>query len=263
VLGTPLIEGRDFSASDDEAAPAAAIVNAAFVRKYLAGVPALGQHVKVSVVAREMAIIGVAKDAVYETLRAPAPPTVYSSYLQSRGQPMTLIVNGQAPLATVAAAIRASIQPRTPAKPIRVRTLAAQVEDSLISERLMTILTSVFGVLALGLAAVGLYGLMSYSVVTRTREIGVRLALGARPTRVLRMVLANALRKVLLGVVIGLPLAWMASRLVANLVFGLEPTDGPTIATAVAILVTVGLASAAAPARRAAMVDPATSIHVE
>ena len=263
VLGTPFVAGRDFSDADDANAPGAAIVNEAFVRKYLADQHPLGQHLTMSGPARDLAIVGVVKDAVYETLREPAPPTVYASYLQARGRPMTLVVNNAAPIATVSAALRELIQPRTPAKPVRIRTFASQVEDSLFSERLMMLLTSVFGMLALGLAAVGLYGLMSYTVSTRTREIGVRLALGARPSRVVRMVVIGALRMVAIGIVIGLPIAWMASRLIAKQVYDVSSVDPITIAAAIAILISVGLASAAIPARRAAAVDPATSMHVE
>ena len=263
VLGTPFVAGRDFSGADDGSAPGAAIVNEAFVRKYVADGHPLGQHLTMSGPARDLAIVGVVKDAAYETLREPAPPTVYASYLQARGRPMTLIVNSAAPIAVVSTAIRDLVQPRTPARPVRIRTFASQVEDSLFSERLMMLLTSVFGTLALGLAAVGLYGLMSFTVSTRTREIGVRLALGARPARVLRMVVASALRMVSIGIIIGLPIAWMASRVIARQVYGVSSTDPLTIAAAIAILGSVGLASAAIPARRAAAVDPVTSIYVE
>jgi putative ABC transport system permease protein len=263
VLGTPLVAGRDFTDADDKNAPGAAIVNAAFVRKYLADRQPLGLHLTMQGPSRDLAIVGVVKDAVYETLREPAPPTVYASYLQARGRPMTLVVNSVAPVAEVSAAMRELIQPRTPARPVRIRTLSSQVEHSLFSERLMMLLTSVFGVLALALASVGLYGLLSYTVSTRTREIGVRLALGARPARVVRMIVAGALRMVGIGVIIGLPIAWMASRAIAKLVFGVTPTDPITIAFAIAILGSVGLVSAAIPARRAAAVDPVTSIHVE
>jgi putative ABC transport system permease protein len=263
IVGTPLLSGRDLSLSDDQNAPPVTVVNEAFVRTYLTGVPALGQRVRFPTAKRDMEIVGVVKDAVYETLRAAPPPTIYMSYLQSRGRPMTIVVDATAPMADVTAAIRGAIQPRVPSAPMRFRTLAWQIENSLFEARLMRLLTAIFGALALALAAIGLYGLMSYSVALRTREIGVRLALGARPARLVGMVMGSALRMVSVGVMIGLPLAWMASRLIARMIFGVRSTDPMTIAAAIAILGSAGLAAAAIPARRAAAVDPVTSIQVE
>ena len=263
IVGTPLLAGRDLSPADDLNAPAVAVVNEAFVRTHLAGAQPLGQRVAYPGAQREMEIVGVVKDAVYETLRAAPPPTIYMSYLQSRGRPMTIVVDATAPIAEVTSAIRAAVQPRVPASPMRIRTFAWQIENSLFQARLMRMLTAIFGGLALALAAIGVYGLMSYSVALRTREIGVRLALGARPSRVVRMVLGNALRMVTVGVIIGVPLALLVARLISRLIFGVTSTDPMTIASAIAILSCVGLASAAIPARRAAAVDPVTSIHVE
>ena len=263
IVGTPLLAGRDLLLSDDQHAPPVAVVNEAFARTYLAGVTPLGQRVRFPNATRDMEIVGVVKDAVYETLRAAPPPTIYMSYLQSRGRPMTIVVDAAAPMADVTEAIRGAIQPRVPSAPMRFRTFASQIENSLFEARLMRLLTAIFGALALGLAAIGLYGLMSYSVALRTRELGVRLALGARPGRLVRMVIGSALRMVGIGVVVGLPLAWMASRLIARMIFGVSATDPMTIAVAIAILGSAGLAAAAVPARRAAAVDPVTSIHVE
>jgi ABC-type antimicrobial peptide transport system permease subunit len=210
-----------------------------------------------------MTIVGVVKDAVYETLRAAPPPTMYASYLQTRGRPMTLVIDAAAPLNDVTAAVRAAVQPKVPATPMRIRSFAAQIENSLFQARLMMSLTTIFGGLALLLAAIGLYGLMSYTVATRMHEIGVRLALGARPARVLGMVLTRAMRMVVLGIAIGLPIAWLSSRLVRSLIFGLEPTDAATIAASVVLLLMVGFGAAALPARRAAKLDPVSAIHVE
>jgi predicted permease len=265
IVGTPLLVGRDLAPTDDLNAPAVTVVNEAFVRTYLAGAQPLGQRVGYPGAAREMEIVGVVKDAVYETLRAAPPPTIYMSYLQSRGRPMTIVVDATAPMADVAAAIRRAIQPQVPAAPMRVRTFASQIENSrsLFEARLMRMLTAIFGAIALVLASIGLYGLMSYNVALRTREIGVRLALGAKPARVMRMIVGAALRMVAIGVIAGLPLAWLVSTLMARLVFGVTPTDPATIVAAIAILGSVGLASAAVPARRAATVDPVASIYVE
>ena len=262
IVGTPLLAGRDLTDADDASAPAVALVNETFVRKHVIGDP-LGQRVLISPGHREMQIAGVVKDAVYETLRAAPPATVYASYLQTRGRPMTLVIDARSPLTDVAATVGAAIQPKVPATPMRMRSFAAQIESSLFQARLMRSLTAIFSALALLLAAVGLYGLMSYMVATRTREIGVRLALGARPARVLRMVLGNALRMVVIGIIAGLPLAMLAARLIASMVFGLTPTDAVTIAAAVAVLILVGAASAALPARRAATLNPVTAIRVE
>jgi putative ABC transport system permease protein len=265
IVGTPIVKGRDLGEFDDTSAPLVAVVNQAFARKYLEGLDPLGQRVRMSpfFTKTDMTIVGVVKDAVYESLRAPAPPTLYASYLQVRGRPMNLVLDARSPVAELSAAVRRAIQPRVPASPLRVRTLAAQVDNHLFEERLLVLLTSIFGALALTLAAIGVYGLMSFGVTTRTREIGIRLALGARPGNVTRLVLVHALRMVAIGVAIGLPLAWLASRFISRLTFGVQPTDVPAIASAIAILVSVGIAAAAIPARRAAAVDPVTSIHVE
>jgi predicted permease len=262
IVGTPLVSGRDLTDADDGQAPAVALVNETFVRKHVAGNP-FDQRVLINPRLPEMQIVGVVKDAVYGSLRAAPPATVYASYLQTRGQPMTLVIDARGPLTDVAATVRAAIQPKVPATPMRIRSFAAQIENSLFQARLMRSLTGIFGGLALLLAAVGLYGLMSYMVTTRTREIGVRLALGARPAQVMGMVLGNALRMVVIGIIIGLPLALLSSRLIAGMVFGLTPTDAATIAAAVAVLACVGAVSAALPARRAATVNPLTAIHVE
>jgi putative ABC transport system permease protein len=263
IVGTPLLAGRDLIDTDDGAAPAVAVVNEAFVRKHVAAGDPVGQRVQISRMSPEMQIVGVVKDAVYETLRAAPPATVYASYLQTRGRPMQLVIDARPPLNEVAATVRAAIQPKVPATPMRIRSFAAQVEDSLFRARLMMSLTTVFGALAVLLAAIGLYGLMSYMVATRTREIGVRLALGARPARVLAMVLGTAMRMVIAGIAIGLPLALLSSRLVRSLIFGLTPTDSATIAVSVMVLLAVGIAAAALPARRAATLDPVNTIRVE
>jgi len=263
IVGTPLITGRDFTDADDAASPAVAMVNETFVRQHLQPGNPLGQRILMPGAQREMTIVGVVKDAVYENLRAAPPPTMYASYRQTRGRPMSLVIDAQAPLNDVAAAVRAAIQPKVPTTPMRIRSFAAQIENSLFQARLMRSLSSIFGALALVLAAIGLYGLMSYTVATRTHEIGVRLALGARPSRVLGMVMSRALRMVAAGIAIGLPVALLSSRLLQGLIFGLAPTDMFTIATSVALLVIVGIAAAALPARRAATLDPVRAVHVE
>ena len=265
ILGTPLLAGRDFTNGDDATSPAVAIVNETFVRRHLQPGNPLGQRVAMIgfFAIGDMAIVGVVKDAVYESLRAAPPPTVYVSYLQTRARPMQLVIDARASLNDVAATVRAAIQPKVPATPMRIRSFAAQIENSLFQARLMMSLTAIFGGLALVLAAIGLYGLMSYTVTARTHEIGVRLALGARPSRVQAMVLGRAMRMVIAGIAIGLPVAVLSSRLVRSLIFGLTPTDTMTIAASAVLLLLVGIAASALPARRAATLDPVTAIRVE
>jgi len=266
IVGTPIVVGRDLAESDTAGAPLAAVVNQAFVRKYLDGLEPLGQRVQMSpfFTKTDMTIVGVVKDAVYESLRAPAPPTLYASYTQMLlGRPMNLVLDTRGRVSDLTTALHATIQPLVPAAPLRIRTLASQIDNHLFEERLLVMLSSIFGALALGLAAVGLYGLMSFGVTMRSREIGVRLALGARPARILWMVLGSALRLVAIGVMIGLPAAWLLSRLVSRLVFGLSAADGASAIVGVAVLIAVGMVAAFLPARRAARLDPVTSMHVE
>jgi hypothetical protein len=263
IMHTPVLAGRDFTSADDGNAPAVAIVNEAFVRQHLGETGALGQRVLISGSPREMQIVGVVKDAAYETLRAAPPPTVYVSYQQHRGRPMTLVIDGAGSTAATAEAIRAAVQPRVPARPLQFRTLAAQVEASLVRERLMMLVTTLLGGLALALAAVGVYGLVSYSVTSRTREIGVRLALGARQSIIQRWVLQDALRMVAIGTLFGLPATWLVSRLIAAMIFGVTPTDPATVTGAVIVLGLVGLVAAIGPAHRAARVDPILSLRAE
>jgi predicted permease len=263
IVGTPLVSGRDISDADDAKAPPVAVVNEVFVRLHVTGGSPLGQRLKMTPQSPEMQIVGVVKDAVYETLREAPPATVYASYLQTRGRPMTLVIDSRGQLNEVSASVRAAIQPKAPATPMRIEPFAAQVESSLFQARLMRSLSAIFGGLALALAAVGLYGLMSCMVAMRTREIGIRLALGASPAHAIGMVLGKTLRMVAIGIGVGLPIALLSSRLVQGLIFGLKATDAATIAASGLLLVTVAMAAAALPARRAARLDPVRSIQAE
>lgn len=263
VMHTPVLRGREFTSQDDATRPLVAVVNEAFVRQYVPDGDALGQRVALTGPADEMLIVGVVKDAVYETLRAPAPATVYLSYLQHRGRPMTLVLEASSGVAAAAAAVRSVVQPKVPAQPLRIRTLAAQVEGSLIRERLIARLTTGFAVLAMLLAAVGLYGLIAYSVTNRTREIGVRLALGANQGTIERSIFGQSLRVVAVGTVLGLPLAYALASVVGGMIVGVSPVDPATMSGAVAALAIVAVLAAAVPARRASRVDPATSLRFE
>jgi predicted permease len=265
AMQTPIVAGRDFAREDSPAGPYVAIVNEAFVRQYMAGLSPLGQRVSVIGSTREMQVVGVVKDAVYETLRqAQAPPaTVYAAHQQRPAAPATFVIHAPGATAEVAAAIRAEGRSRLGGRSPRIRTLADQLEGSLVLERLLARVTVVFGALALTLAAVGLYGLTSYWVTSRTREIGVRVALGARAVQVLRLVLGDTLRMVGFGVAVGILGAWGFGRLISMMVFGLSATDVATVAFAVTVLVLTGTLAGLLPARRATQIDPQLALRNE
>ena len=259
AMRTPIVAGRDFTRDDGPAGPYVAIVNEAFVRQYMAGLGPLGQRVSVIGSTREMQVVGVVKDTAYETLRE-TPPTVYSAH-QQRLTTAVFVVHAPGATAEVASAIRAEVQSRLGGRMPQIRTLADQLEGSLVLERLLARVTLVFGALALTLAAVGLYGLTSYWVTSRTREIGVRVALGARTVTLLRLVLGDTLRMVAFGVAAGILGAWGVSRLIARMVFGLSATDVTTVAFAVIVLVLTGLLAGLLPARRATRIDPQLALR--
>jgi putative ABC transport system permease protein len=263
ALGTPLVLGRDFSNRDDAASPPVAIVNEAFVRQYMRDVVPLGQRVAIVGSPQAMQVVGVVRDAVYESLRETPPPTVYAAHLQRPIDTATLEIHAPGSLAQVTAAIRSEVQPKLAGKPLRFRTLTGQLESGLVRERLMATLAGIFGVLALSLAVVGLYGVLAFSVARRTAEIGVRIALGARQTQVIRAILHEAGRMVAFGLVIGLPIAWMASRLVSSMLFGVTTHDPATILASIAVLVAAAFVAAFLPARRAARVDPLVAMRCE
>jgi ABC-type antimicrobial peptide transport system permease subunit len=207
--------------------------------------------------------VGVAKDTITDGLREAAPATVYVPYFQLPHNFTTLEIRGAGSLSQVSSAIRRELQPRLPSAPLQIRALTEQVAGTLVQERMMATLAGGFGVLALVLACIGLYGLLAYSVARRTKEMGIRMALGAQRRRVIGMIVKGAVRLVVFGIALGLPAAWAASRWVKSMLFGLTPTDPATIGAAVAILATAALVAAYIPARRASRVDPMTALRHE
>ena len=265
TLQTPVVLGREFTRQDDAAAPGVVIVNEAFARAFIAGSP-LGQ--RVAIVGgmggkQDMQIVGVVADSVYESLRDAPPPTVYAPYLQRASGGITLIVHAPGETAAVASAIRAAIQPKLNGKLVQIRTLTSQLEGSLSRERLMAAVAGVFGVIALLLSAVGLYGLLTYWTTRRTHEVGVRMALGAQRSDVIWLVLRDAVRMLAIGAAAGIPAAWALSRFVAAMLFGVTADDAATMTVALAVLTLTGLVAAWLPARRATAVNPASALRAE
>jgi len=264
TMRTPLMAGREFDGRD-HGSPNVAIVNEALAARYFPGQNPLGQYVTATVTKppSDLQIVGVVKDSITDSLRSTPGPTVYVSYFQRASATDSLEIRAAASISQIAAAIHKELQPSFPKTPIDVRPLTAQVEQTLVEERLMAKLAGGFGALGLTLACVGLYGLLAYSVVRRTKEIGVRLALGAQRGAVVWMVARRALALVIAGVAVGLPLAWLLSRKVQSMLFGLTATDAGVMGAAVVSLAGAGLVAAYVPARRAARVDPMMALRHE
>lgn len=266
VLGMPLRAGRDFTFRDDAAGPPVGIVNQEFARRFLPGVNPLGQVISIydSRHSKNMEIVGVAGDSHPNALREAPCSCVYVPFFQ---QPPDLIGYGTfevkvaGSLDAVAADVSRILSRFAPGAELRVRPFTEQVESSMRRERLMARLAGFFGILALVLAAVGVYGLLAYAVAERTVEVGIRIGLGAEPAAVVRMILARGMRPVAAGILIGLPLAWWTTRYISTLLYGLNPFDPLTIAAAVSALTVVALAAGFVPARRAARIDPMTSLR--
>ena len=261
-----LLSGREFTDRDQADGPAVAVVNEVFARRHFANQNPVGQQLAASVRGRrrDLEIVGVAQNTNAAGLRALPPPTVYVAYAQLTGDiPTTLAVRATGPLDRVAAGIRQALQAQVPGAPIEVRPLSAQVEATIVQERMMAALAGGFALLALTLACVGLYGLLAYTVAQRTKEIGIRLALGAPRPRVVALVLKGAARLVLIGIALGLPAAWAASRWVESMLFGLTPTDPAAMGGAMVLLIAAGQLAAYGPARRASRVDPLVALRHE
>ncbi|MGH9408208.1 MAG: ADOP family duplicated permease [Vicinamibacterales bacterium] len=268
TLGTPVLRGREFTPDDNESAPPVVIVNEAFAKRYMGPGDPLMRRVSVigfgPLSSKNAQVVGVVKNAVYEHLRDAPPPTVYAPYAQLGDFDVTMEVYAPGMLAPVAAAIRRQVQPKLPPfVPLQMRTMQEQIEGGLVRERVMAVLGTTFGLLALLLAAVGLYGILSYAVARRTNEIGIRIALGATRPEVLSVVLRDAVWMLAIGVALGLPTAWMVSRVAGSLLFGLSPNDPATVAGALTVLLSVGLAASLFPASRASRVDPVVALRQE
>jgi predicted permease len=269
TMGIGLIAGRDFNDGDlSEGSRLVAVVNATFARQAFGGAPAVGQQLRQRDEVRE--IVGVVRDSRYTDFRGETPPIVYQTFLQTRtgrGQ-MALYVRTASDATSVLPQIRQAVQDIDRNLPLfQVRTLTEEIAAVLIQERMIAMLSTVFSTLALTLASVGLYGLMAFSVVQRTAEMGIRIALGARRADVIRAVMRDALMMVAAGLAIGIPAALLAGRVASNridgLLFGLHATDPVTIAAAATLLVLVAASAGYLPARRASRVDPMVALRSE
>jgi predicted permease len=265
LMGIPIVLGRGFTDRDTAGGPKVAVINEAAVKKYFPNQNPIGARFGSSVeTAGDIEIVGVLHDAKYNSVREPAPPTMYVPLLQSPRSFGVFEVRTAGNPTAVVGAIRGAIRELDPNLPVTdVSTQIEQVEKRFAQEKVFAQAYTLFGALALLLASVGLFGLMSYNVSRRTNEIGIRMALGAQRQDVLGMVMRESMLLVLIGVVLGLVTALVATRFVTTLLFGLPGTDPATIALAVVVMATVSALAGYLPARRASRVDPMVALHYE
>jgi predicted permease len=258
---TPLLAGRDFRDADLEQ-PRRVIVNQTLAQRYFAGRDPIGLHVWLENERDPYEIVGVAGDAKYQDIRLAAPPIVYHFAPMSRGSTTLSLRTDVNPIAVAADARRIVTEVLGADSVGRVNTLAEQVDAAVVPERLMAILGGFFGAVAALLAAIGLYGLLAYTVARRTKEIGIRMALGATRGDVTRMMLRSGLTLVAAGLVVGVPVAFWGTRFAAT---AIEDLSGgvPPVATAIVAMLVVAALAALMPARRATRVDPVIALRSE
>ena len=270
TMGIGLVAGRDFNEGDlSPQSPLVVVVNETFARQAFGGASAVGQQLRQRNDMIE--IVGVVRDSRYTSVRDETPPTVYQTFLQTRtgrGQ-MALYVRTALSPAAVVSQVRQAVQEIDRDLPLfAIRTLAEELGAVLIRDRLIATLSTVFSALALLLCVRGgLYGLLSFSVVQRSSEMGIRMALGANRADVVWTVMREALLLVAAGVIIGIPaalvLGWVASNRISGLLFGLQATDPVTIAAATLLLALIAAGAGYVPARRASRVDPMVALRTE
>jgi predicted permease len=269
TLGVRLVGGRVFDGRDTAQAPRVAIVNESFARSVFGSASPVGQRFRRQATPRDpeeaFDVVGVVKDTKYRDLHEEMPPIAYVPMSQDprpSSFAQLLIRTAGAPNAMVPS-LREAFRQTNPAIVATFQDFPGMLDRALVRERLVAMLSGFFGLLALLLATLGLYGVMAFVVARRTSEIGIRMALGAQRTAILRMVLRESLLLVLVGVAAGSVLALALSRAVRSLVFGIEPSDPLTLLAAGLVLGLVGLGASFFPARRAALLDPFVALHQE
>ena len=264
TLGIPMREGRDFTQQDDATRAPVMIVNDAFVRRFLPGRAAIGTRVRGW--GRWFTIVGVAHDTKVHRLSEPARPYFYvpqaQVYRPEYGY--TVLARTAGDVEQAAASLQRAMASTDPSVPVyNVMPLAEYIGGPLVVQRAAVRLLGILAAIAVLLAAIGLYGVVSYSVTQRTREIGIRLAMGAQPPDVLRIIAGQAVRLMVLGLSVGVASAAVFARIVSSMLFGVSPADAPVYAAATAGMVVIAAAAVAVPALRALRVDPAITLREE
>ena len=264
AMQIPILQGRDFDARDVEQPTASVVINETAAKKFFPNENPIGQRVGQSPEeSGQSEIIGIIRDTKYDSVRDAAPPTIYTPIRPGTRSVMVILRTAGEP-AAMTETVRAAMQRVDPDVPMTgITTQSDNIDQRFAQERLFALACSLFGALALVLACIGLFGLMSYSVTRRTNEIGIRMALGAQRAGVVAMVLRESMLLVAIGVVLGLAGALAGGRFVESVLFGLSTTDTVTIGTAIAATILVSLAAGYLPARRASRVDPMVALRYE
>jgi predicted permease len=265
AMGIPLRAGRGFTDRDSGSAQRVVLINEAAARRYFSNEDPLGRRFGSSVeTSGQLEIVGIVADAKYDSVRDEAPPTMYVPYLQARMSNPVIAVRTASAQISVLKEVRTVVSQIDANLPLMdISSQIEMVEQRFLQERVFALAYTLFGGLALLIAAIGLFGLMSYSVSRRTGEIGIRMALGAQRADVLRHVMGESLILVAIGVVIGVAVALWAGRLIATLLYGLTPTDVWTMVAAVVVMVVVSTVAGYLPARRASRVDPMIALRYD
>jgi putative ABC transport system permease protein len=269
TMRTPMLAGRDFNSSDNRSSPKTAIVNEAFALEFSTGPNPVGQRFWIEPTPTDPAtlyeIVGLVRNSKYSRLDEDFHSIAFLALSQQTHQwtGTGIVIRSAAPPERVIASVKEIVSQAAPSAVLDFTVLRTQIRDSLLGERLLAVLSGFFGILALMLACLGLYGIVSYGVATRTSEIGIRLALGSTRAGIISMIIRETAALLLFGLPIGLGLAFASGLVVRSMLFGLNVSDPLILGVALAALITTGLAAAFIPARRAAGVDPMTALRYE
>jgi len=265
TLGIPLLRGRDFTETDDQHHPHIAIVNSNLANLLFPNGDAIGKRIRFGFMPdyENIEIVGIARNARIFDIRDATTPVLFFSTLQYPSDWGSLIVRTKGSPEALEKTIGQEVESLGHEYVLRTRTVAQTIDAELVEERVTAMLSGFFAALALLLASIGLYGLMSYAVTRRTRELGIRVALGAQRENVLWIVLRDTLALAIVGLAIGIPCAIAACRLISSMLFGLSPNDLPTIIVVSLLLLLVALFAGYLPARRASTIDPIVALRTD
>ena len=265
AMGVRLVKGRDFTEQDTANSPVVAIVNETFAKRFWPGQDAIGKRFsRGGPDAPRMQVVGVVQDGRYSSLSEEPQPYFCTSMLQNYSGTTTMIVRSERDSQKMIASLRAELLRMDPQMPLSsAKPLAARMALPLLPARISATLLGSFGMLALALVAIGIYGIMSYAVSRRTHEIGIRVALGAQPSHLLKLTIAQGMSLAFAGVLIGMPAALLLARVARRMLYGVSTMDPITYAAVTVILVAVALLACYIPARRATHIDPMTALRNE